>query len=29
VIDEVALDKSLEAHPLTDEDLAILKIPGL
>ena len=29
VIDEVALDKSLEEHPLTDEDLAVLKIPGL
>jgi MraZ protein len=29
VIDAVVLDKSLEAHPLTDEDLAILKIPGL
>ena len=29
VIDEVALDKSLEENPLTDEDLAVLKIPGL
>jgi DNA-binding transcriptional regulator/RsmH inhibitor MraZ len=29
VIDEQVLDKSLEAEPLTDSDLAALKIPGL
>jgi MraZ protein len=29
VIDETVLEKSLEAEPLTDSDLAVLKIPGL
>jgi len=29
VMDETLLDKSLEAEPLTDSDLATLKIPGL
>jgi hypothetical protein len=29
VVNEEKLNRSLEAEPLTDEDLAVLAIPGL